>query len=172
MDNANPRRVGLTPWGEGDFWLLRRTNAREMTEYLGGPESDARLVARHRKYVELQGPGRMYRVTLASTGETVGSIGFWEREWHEETVWETGWGVLPEFQGRGLATSAARALVDVARSAASHRYLHAFPRVDHAASNTVCRGAGFELLGAVGFEYPKGQWITSNDWRIDLGTGR
>lgn len=139
-----------------------------MTEHLGGPETEQQLVARHRRYLRLES-GQMYRVAPAGTGDTVGSIGLWEREWRAGTVWETGWGVLPEFQGRGLAVTAARALVEAARAAGGHRYLHAFPSADHPASNAVCRKAGFELLGAVGFEYPRDHWITSNDWRVDLG---
>ncbi|AEW98384.1 GNAT family N-acetyltransferase [Streptantibioticus cattleyicolor] len=163
-------RVALVPWGQDDLWLLRRTNSPQMTAHLGGPETEERLVARHGRYLRLDA-GRMYRVTLADSGDTVGSIGFWERRWHGGTVWETGWGVLPEFQGRGLAVRAARALVTAARDAGGPRCLHAFPRVDHRASNAVCRKAGFELLGAVEFEYPKGHWLTSNDWRVDLGEG-
>ncbi|MFF7276270.1 GNAT family N-acetyltransferase [Streptomyces griseorubiginosus] len=163
-------QVRLVPWGEGDFWLLERTNSPEMTAHLGGPESAEKLVARHRRYVELSA-GRMYRVTLVESGETVGSIGFWEREWRDAAVWETGWGILPEFQGRGLAARAARALIAEARAAGGHRYLHAFPSVEHAASNGVCRRAGFTLLGQAEFEYPKGHWLTSNDWRFDLEGG-
>ncbi|KYK10267.1 GCN5 family acetyltransferase [Streptomyces sp. CC71] len=162
--------VRLVPWGEGDLWLLRRTNAPEMTAHLGGPETEERLVLRHRRYLDAA-PGRMYRVTLADGGETVGSIGHWQRTWRGAQVWETGWAVLPEFQGRGLAALAARAVVRAARDAGEHRYLHAFPSVDHAASNAVCRRAGFVLLGQADFEYPKGHWIKSNDWRVDLERG-
>lgn len=160
-------QVRLRPWADGDFWLLERLNTPEMTEHLGGPESEEKLAVRHRRYLEPE-PGCMYRVELAASAETVGSIGFWAREWRGESVWETGWGVLPEFQGRGLAARAARAVVVEARVAGWHRYLHAFPSVDHPASNSVCRKAGFTLLGEAEFEYPKGRWITSNDWRVDL----
>jgi hypothetical protein len=45
------------------------------------------------------------------------------------------------------------------------------PGVDHAVSNAVCRGAGVRLPGQVGFEYPKGHRIRSNDWRVDLEKG-
>ena len=160
-------QVRLQPWSDGDFWLLGRLNSPEMTEHLGGPETQEQLIARHQRYVAVD-RGRMYRVESAGSGETVGSIGFWEREWRGEPVWETGWGVLPEFQGRGLAARAARAVVVEARIAGWHRYLHAFPSVDHHASNSVCRKAGFTLIGEAEFEYPKGHWITSNDWRVDL----
>ncbi|MEU6577389.1 GNAT family protein [Streptomyces sp. NPDC046805] len=167
MESEQTQQVRLTPWGEDDFWLLERTNSPEMTRYLGGPETEEQLAARHRRYVDLTS-GRMYRVTLADGGETVGSIGFWEQSWQGGTVWETGWGVLPEFRGRGLAVAAARAVMDAARAAGTHRYLHAFPKVEHAASNAVCRRAGFTLRGQADFEYPKGNPIRSNDWRFDL----
>ncbi|MEV0643173.1 GNAT family N-acetyltransferase [Streptomyces sp. NPDC050619] len=170
MDTTGVEQVRLVPWAEGDFWLLRRINSPEMTEHLGGPETEERLVDRHRRYVE-SAPGQMYRVALAGGGESVGSVGFWERVWRDGTVWEAGWGVLPEFQGRGLAVRAARAVVEAARAAGGHRYLHAFPKVDNTASNAVCRRAGFTLLGPVAFEYPKGHSITSNDWRVDLADG-
>jgi RimJ/RimL family protein N-acetyltransferase len=176
MDGVDERggraggRVCLVPWAEGDLWVLRETNSPEMTAHLGGPETEEQLAARHRRYRELA-PGRMYRVTLVDGGETVGSIGYWQRSWRGAEVWETGWAVLPEFQGRGLAARAARAVAQEARAAGSHRYLHAFPGVDHAASNAVCRRAGFVLLGQADFEYPKGHWIRSNDWRVDLERG-
>lgn len=170
MDDAATRAVTLEPWSEGDLWLLRRTNAPEMTEHLGGPETEEKLAERHQRYLSLRERGQMYRVVLVDTGETVGTIGFWEREWNGGTVWETGWGVLPEFQGRGLAAAAAGAVIGAARAAGQHRYLHAFPGTDHPASNAVCRSAGFELVAAVEFEYPKGCWMTSNDWRKDLAT--
>ncbi len=174
-------QVRLEPWGEADFWLLRRTNAPEMTEHLGGPETDEQLAARHRRYVALREPGRMYRIVAAPPAHspavdgagavTVGSIGFWERQWRDTTVWETGWGVLPEHQRKGIAVRAARAVAKEARAAGRHRYLHAFPDVHHTASNAVCRRAGFELLGSVAFEYPKGRWMRSNDWRLDFENG-
>jgi len=170
MEITKAPQVRLEPWAEGDFWLLRRNNSPEMTEHIGGPETEDQLTARHRRYLALEA-GQMYRVTLADTGETVGSVGFWEHDWRGATVWETGWGVLPEFQGRGLAAQAARAVIAAAGATRTHRYLHAFPSTDHHASNAVCRKSGFTLRGPMRFEYPKGHWITSNDWQVDLGRG-
>jgi RimJ/RimL family protein N-acetyltransferase len=139
------RGVRLEPWGEDDFWLLERANAPEMTTYLGGPETEEQVLARHRKYVENDFPGQMFVVILAD-GERVGSIGYWQ---HEQpggsTVWEAGWGVLPEFQGRGIAAAAITELIEVAAAARSHRTLHAYPRIDNPASNALCRKAGFTL---------------------------
>ncbi|MFI5860757.1 GNAT family N-acetyltransferase [Streptomyces sp. NPDC051546] len=163
--------VGLEPWAEDDFWLLLRKNEPAMTEHLGGPETEAKLRDRHRRYLAMSArepeAGRMFRVV--ADGESVGSIGFWERVWQDEEVYEAGWSILPEFQGRGLAARAARALVVHAGVHGARRHLHAFPAVDHPASNAVCRAAGFELLGEVRFEYPPGQWHASSDWRAVLG---
>ncbi|HEY5836125.1 GNAT family N-acetyltransferase [Streptomyces sp.] len=163
------QRVRLRPWSPADLWLLRRTNAPEMTEHLGGPETEGQLAVRHDRYLRIDGEaGRMYAVVLEPGGEVVGSIGFWAQTWQGEEVYETGWGVLPEFQGRGIAAEAARAVMAAARLHGNRRHLHAFPSVDHAASNAVCRKAGFTLLGEADFEYPRGNPVRSNDWVVDL----
>jgi RimJ/RimL family protein N-acetyltransferase len=168
-DPAPAPLVRLRPWSPDDLWLLRRTNAAEMTEHLGGPETEDQLTARHQRYLRIDGDGgRMYAVVLAATGQVAGSIGFWAQTWEGEPVFETGWGVLPEFQGRGIAVAAARAVIARARANGSRRRLHAFPSVQHAASNAVCRRSGFTLVGECAFEYPKGNPIRSNDWRTDL----
>jgi RimJ/RimL family protein N-acetyltransferase len=67
-----------------------------------------------------------------------------------------------------VAVAAAMACARLAAQQRRHRWLHAFPSVDHPASNAVCRRAGFTLLGPVDFEYPKGHWHPSNDWRLPL----
>lgn len=167
---ADAGPVRLVPYGEGDLWLLRRHNSPEMTEHLGGPETEEQLLARHRRYLGLTAGG-MFRVVTVDGDETAGMVGFWEHAWRGGTVWETGWGILPGFQGRGLAVRAARAVAGAARAAGGHRYLHAFPKVEHVASNGVCRRAGFTLLGPAAFEYPEGNPITVNDWRTDLAGG-
>ncbi|WP_329128801.1 GNAT family N-acetyltransferase [Streptomyces sp. NBC_01476] len=165
-----PPGLELRPWSQDDFWLLLRTNAPEMTEHLGGPENEAQLASRHLRYLGIQGEaGGMFTVRLAPGGEVAGSIGFWTRDgWQGEDIYETGWGVLPEFQGRGIAAAAARLLMARAARQGNRPRLHAFPSVDHPASNAVCRKAGFTLLGECAFEYPKGTFIRSNDWVVDL----
>ncbi|KQX11609.1 GCN5 family acetyltransferase [Streptomyces sp. Root431] len=165
--------VRLEPWSEEDAGLLRALNAPELMGHLGGPETEEQLVGRHRRYVALSaddtGAGRMFRIRLLPDDVVVGSIGFWAQTWDGEAVYETGWTVLPGFQGRGVATAATRAVAAEARSAGLGRHLHAFPSADNAASNAVCRKAGFELLGERDFEYPPGRPMRCNDWRLDLG---
>ncbi|MCH0541387.1 GNAT family N-acetyltransferase [Streptomyces sp. MUM 203J] len=171
--------VRLSPWSAEDFELLLAANTPAMTAHIGGPETPEELRGRHRRYTALSeepaAAGRMYRITLLPDAVPVGSIGFWPRTWDGETVYETGWSVLPGFQGRGAATAAATALiaeVRAARPADGPRFLHAYPSVGHAASNAVCRKAGFSLRGERRFEYPPGNPLRSNDWRLDLTATR
>lgn len=138
-----------------------------MTEFLGGPETSEEIEGRHERYLEI-GDGEMLVVLSGSDETPVGSIGYWSHEWHGEVVWETGWSVLPEAQGRGVATAAIRACLDRIRTSADLRPVHAFPRIDNIASNRICEKSGFRLVGEVDFEYPKDQPIRCNDWVIDL----
>jgi RimJ/RimL family protein N-acetyltransferase len=162
-------RLRLEPWTEADLALLRLKNTPEMRAHLGGPETEQDLLRRHRRYLTVENPGTgaMFAIVIGD-GERVGSIGYWERQWRDELVYETGWGVVPAYQGRGIATAAARAVIQAARDQRRLRHLHAFPSVDHAASNAVCRKAGFTLLGETEFEYPPGRLMRSNDWCLDL----
>jgi RimJ/RimL family protein N-acetyltransferase len=160
----------LVPWSVDDLDLLRRANTPEMTVHLGGPETEERIVARHERYLEPgePGTGAMFRVALLPGLEPVATIGYWECDWQGETVYETGWAVLPEYQGRGIATVAALAVAELARAEHRHRYLLACPKVTNHASNAICRKAGFTLFGEVDNEYPPGNPIRSNDWRLEL----
>ncbi|MEU5580462.1 GNAT family N-acetyltransferase [Streptomyces huasconensis] len=170
MQRPQQPDIRLHPWTDEEGpALLALLNTPEMTEHLGGPETPEQLADRHRRYLGLGDRGRMFRITL--DGETAGSIGYWETTWQGETVWETGWGVLPAFQGRGVAAGAARLIITEARAAGRHGALHAFPATDHGASNAVCRKAGFTLRGEALFEYPKGNWHPCGDWRYALTGG-
>ncbi|MEU4368847.1 GNAT family N-acetyltransferase [Micromonospora chersina] len=161
--------VRLARWSADDLALLRQLNAPEVRAHTGGPETDEQVVARHERYLRGPGPrgGHMFTVGLPD-GTKVGSVGYWEREWRGEPVYEMGWAVLPAYQGRGLASAAVRALVAEAAAHGDRRHAHAYPSVDHPASNAVCRKAGFTLVGETEFEYPPGHLMRSNDWRIEL----
>ncbi len=105
----------LEPWGEGDLPLLERLMGDPvMTEHLGGPEPPEKIAERHVRYERMpeSGGGQMFKVVDSETGEAVGSIGYWEREDGDELVYETGWAVLPEFQGRGIATEATALVIE------------------------------------------------------------
>jgi RimJ/RimL family protein N-acetyltransferase len=172
MDTSTPA-IRIEAWSEDDFDLLRASNDPELMAHLGGPETEEQLITRHQRYVDLSadrtGRGRMFRIVCGPDGQAAGTVGFWEHTWHGRQVYETGWSVLPGFQGRGIATAGTLAVVEAARAARKHRFLHAFPSVDNGPSNAVCRKAGFTLVGECDFEYPPGRPLRSHDWCIDLG---
>jgi RimJ/RimL family protein N-acetyltransferase len=163
-------QIKIQPWTDADLDLLWRLNTPEVWAHLGGPETEEKVLERHARYLEVgpPGSGQMFTVLLLPEHATVGNIGYWEREWQGATVYETGWNVLPEFQGRGIASEAARAVIGAARAERRHRRLHAYPSVDNPASNAICRKAGFTFAGEHDFEYPKGSFMRCNDWRYDL----
>ena len=163
--------VDLVPWGPGDLPLLERLlGDPAMTEHLGGPESAEKLRERQARYERLiDAPNdRMFKIVIPSTGEGVGSVGYWEKDWRDAVAYETGWSVLPAFQGRGIAKAATAQAIAMLRSERQHRYLHAFPSVDNPASNAICRALGFTLLEALDLGYPPGHQLRCNDWRLDL----
>ena len=158
--------VRIEPWGEEDLPLLMKLNDPEMTKHVGGPESSAKLAERQSRYEKKD--SRQYRVVVEAGGEGVGWVGYWETTWHDQPVWEIGWAVIPGFQGRGIASSATAQLIDKARAERQHRFVHAFPMVENAPSNAICRKLGFTLLGEIDFPARRGGVVRCNDWRLDL----
>jgi hypothetical protein len=65
--------VWLEPWSDSDLDLLRRNNAPEMMTYIGGPETEEQLVARHQRYLERWrlGTARMFRVVIPDVPQGV-----------------------------------------------------------------------------------------------------
>ena len=144
-----------------------------MTEHFGGPETPEKLRARHERYVAIGGTGKgaMFVICAGPDAEAVGSIGYWELEWAGQTAWETGWSVVPEWQGQGIATIAAVLVLERARGDGKHRSIHAFPAFENEASNAVCRKAGFTLVGECEVEFPPGRPMRANDWVVAADWG-
>jgi RimJ/RimL family protein N-acetyltransferase len=168
-NDMSPRRaVRIVPWGAGDLALLERlVGDPEMMEHLGGPESAEKIAARQARYE--QADSGMFKIVDEATGEGVGSVGYWDRSWRGAQVYEVGWSVVPASQGRGVAGSATAQVIAMATSERSHPFLHAFPSIDNAGSNAICRKLGFTLLGECKLEYPPGRVMRCSDWRLALG---
>jgi RimJ/RimL family protein N-acetyltransferase len=158
--------VNLKRWGSGDFALLERLMGDpRMTVHLGGPETPDKLRDRQGRYEQAE---RALKIVEVESGVGVGWVGFWSREWRDEQIYEVGWAVVPEFQGRGIAAAATAQAIELAKRDGKHRFMHAFPTPANAPSNAICRKLGFELLGPCEFEFPKGHFETCSDWRLDL----
>lgn len=174
MTGSADNRVWLERWQIEDLPVLEKSNTPEMTRFIGGPESAKQVVARHAKFLRLweTNEARMFRIRSSASVALVGSVGYWNKQWRGRDVYETGWSVHTEHQGRGIA---ARALAECLNYAAAHGdrdQVFAFPRIDNTASNALCRRAGFALIGEADFEYPQGHPIRVNEWMFDLATLR
>lgn len=123
---------------------------------------------RHRRYLTYLKPGEVEVLRVAAGGEIVGSVVYWERDEAGEMVYEAGWELLPAAHGRGIGTAATAAMLARLQPLARHRYVHATPTPDNAASNGLCRRLGFALMGTASIEYPQGTFSPHNVWRLDL----
>jgi RimJ/RimL family protein N-acetyltransferase len=161
--------VRIEPWGKADLPLLQEAlGDPAMMVYLGGPESPEKIAERQSRYEK---PGsRQYKIVVDDAGQGAGWVGYWERIWRDEEVYEIGWSVLPAFQGRGIAGLATAPAIAVARSENERRFMHAFPSVENGPSNAICRKLGFTLLEEHEFEWPpgSGSFMRCNDWRLGL----
>lgn len=160
--------VTLAPWAPQHLPLLIAANTAPMTRHLGGPESDEEIRRRHQRYLRLDGSegARMY--AIQADGEPAGGIGFWPIDHDGEAAYETGWNVLPRWQGKGVAGTAVRALIPlIADEAPPRERLFAYPSVDNAASNALCRGAGFDDLGERDVPF-RGVVLRTRVWALAL----
>jgi RimJ/RimL family protein N-acetyltransferase len=166
------RGITLRPWQAGDVGILHRSNTPAMTKHVGGPETDEAVEARQLRYMRMweTGEARMFAIIESRKGadeEGVGGVGWWLATWHDQPVYEAGWGVVPEAQGRGVARAAVSLLIADARSHADRRLLTAFPSVANGASNRLCSGAGFHNHGIESFPF-RGTTLTVNAWALEL----
>jgi RimJ/RimL family protein N-acetyltransferase len=171
MSVKTQSEVDIRPWSQDDLSLLQRLRGDPaMNVHLGGPEAPEKIRERQERYYQssLTGSNPMFVIVVGPEKVPAGSIGYWEKEWQGEPIWETGWSVLPEFQGQGVATRATRIVIERVRAERKYRSLHAFPSVHNAPSNAICRRTGFTLQGEVDFEFPPGHIMRCNDWSLDL----
>ncbi|RCW81908.1 GNAT family N-acetyltransferase [Phyllobacterium bourgognense] len=157
----------LKSWTTEGFEILRQNNTPDQTLYIGGPESEEKLADRQRRYMQ-NSPGITSMQMIEFGGVLVGSIGYWETVWNNMEVYETGWAIVPEFRGRGIARGALVALVEHLRPIARHSKLQAYPSIDNIASNALCRRCGFKFLGEYKVEYPPGRFFRGNAWELEL----
>lgn len=163
--------VRLQPWSDGDLSLLEKLlGDPKMMIHLGGPESREQILRRHIRYVRLpeDGTDHMFKIVWGPHAEGVGNVGYWRKTWRDQAIYEMGWLVLPEYQGRGIATKAAAAVLEHVRRKPRYRFIHAFPSVSNPASNAICHKLGFTLVEERRVEYPPGRSMTVNDWHLDL----
>lgn len=155
-----------------DAYVRMRCDPVMMAE-LGGPlpregiEAKVRLdvetVARDEGWICMVVPDDDDPATVA------GAVVLWSHSDHGEPMSETGWMILPEYQGRGLAKAATRLLLERARETDRWGVVHAFPGVTNGPSNGICRSLGFHLVGQEAVDFA-GRTLQTNHWLIDPRT--
>ncbi|MCK8681349.1 MULTISPECIES: GNAT family N-acetyltransferase [Streptomyces] len=158
--------------GDVDAYVRMRCDP-VMMACLGGPlpaeemaekvRRDARDAAADRSWIKMIVPDPAVPEVVA------GQVTIWSHDDGEEgPLSEAGWMVLPEYQGRGVAKRAVRALLQRAHKDGRWGVVHAFPATDNGASNGICRSVGFRLLGEVEVDF-RDRKLRSNHWAIDPG---
>jgi RimJ/RimL family protein N-acetyltransferase len=158
----------------GDLGAYQRMRCDPvMMAELGGPvprEGMAAKVARDVQQAAADSAWiKMIIPDESAPGVVAGSVALWSHEDSGTAMSEIGWMVLPEFQGRGIAKTAVRMLLTLAREQDRWGLVHAFPAITNAPSNAVCRSAGFRFAGEQDTTFA-GRVFRTNHWVINPAT--
>jgi len=141
-----------------------------MMAELGGPVHPQGMAAKVARDVEQAAADaawiKMIIPDESAPGVVAGSVALWSHEDSGTAMSEIGWMVLPEFQGRGIATTAVRMLLALAGEQERWGLVHAFPAVTNAPSNAVCRSSSFRFAGEQETSFA-GRMFRTNHWVID-----
>jgi RimJ/RimL family protein N-acetyltransferase len=162
-----PASMQLRPLTLEDRRLYERiyTDPRMWAELGGVLELDMAAKV-ERDVASVEADRHWVLVIVIDNGTAVGTVALWDHEWKGETIDEIGWMVLPEHQGRGLASAAVAEALRRADEAARWQVLHAFPATTNAPSNALCRKHGFALRGPIDSTYGE-QSLRVNHWVRD-----
>ncbi|MBB3033182.1 GNAT family N-acetyltransferase [Alteriqipengyuania lutimaris] len=117
-----------------------------------------------------------FLITLADSGEVIGGIGFGPLDVEEgggDGSMELGYWIARAHWGRGYASEAARAVIEIARMI-GHSRIVASHFLDNPASGRVLRKAGFAPTGKIGRQYSKGRGYEAQTigYALDLAGDR
>jgi RimJ/RimL family protein N-acetyltransferase len=158
--------------GDVEAYVRMRCDPVMMVE-LGGPLPRDGIEAKVERDVRDAVAGtawiKMIVPDAAAPEVVAGTVALWSHEDDGGPLSEIGWMVLPEFQGRGLAKAAVRALLERARTDDRWGTVHAFPGITNAASNGICRSLGFTFLEERDVTFAD-RVIRTNHWAIDPRT--
>jgi RimJ/RimL family protein N-acetyltransferase len=90
----------------------------------------------------------MYQLLERASGVVIGDIGF-HAALDAEGALEIGYGIVPEFRGRGLVSHAVRTLTRWALHQPGVKLVVAKTEADHLPSRRVLDAAGFEMVAAI-----------------------
>lgn len=148
-ETLESERLRFRLFRDSDFATYEQWCARiEIMRYLGGKTFDRIHAWRHFAYLrghwELLGYG-YYAVEEKATGTLIGRVGYTNQPgW---PGFELGWTIIPEFQGRGYATEAARLLLPYAFDTLRQSRVISLIHPDNAPSRRVAEKLGQRVEG-------------------------
>jgi RimJ/RimL family protein N-acetyltransferase len=159
--------VELRPLTHEDRRLYERiyTDPRMWAE-LGGVLEQDMAAKLERDISAVEADRHWVLVIVTEDGTAAGTVALWDHEWEGEAIDEIGWMVLPEHQGRGLASAGVAEALRRADEAARWRVLHAFPATTNGPSDALCRKHGFALRGPIDYTYRE-RTLCVNHWVRD-----
>ncbi len=159
-------RLTLRPHEEGDLEaLLAYYSDPEVARYLlvhPWIEEDARReMAKLLGRTSLEAPGRSLALAVEHEGRVVGDVALWATDGAGATG-EIGWVFHPDVAGRGFASEAAGALLEVGLSRYGMHRVTAQLDARNAASAALCERIGMRLDASHRQDYwSKGEWTDS-----------
>lgn len=141
----------------------RRRLGADLGEHLGLARDVVAQTRRHEDLIGAVAPWSGYLAVDAGTATVVGCGGFKGNPAGEGTV-EIAYMTFPAFEGRGVATRIAGALVEIARATPAVRSVIAHTLAEPNASTRVLRKCGFEFAGDVVDPEDGPVWR----WQLDL----
>ena len=154
---ARTKRLTLRPgWPEDAPAVARAVRHEEVVRMLARAPWPYRLADAHAFLSRPRGPEEACFLILSHEGDyprPIGSIGLApDEDGHELGYWLT-----PDAWGRGYATEAGRAVVEIARHALRLKRLHSAHFTDNPASGRVLEKLGFRATGMVKGRYSAGR---------------
>src|SRR5688572_16836987 len=143
------KRLRFRLFRDSDFPTYEQWTSRmEIMRYLGGKTFDRIQAWRHLAYQighwQMLGYG-YYAVEEKASGKLVGRVGYTNHPgWPD---FELGWTIVPEYQGRGYATEAARFLLAYAFDALDQARVISLIHPDNAPSRRVAEKLGQRIDG-------------------------
>lgn len=142
-------RLGFSRWSNSDIALAAGLwGDAEVTRFLGGPFSQAKIAKRLEREIELvrEHNVQYWPIFLLDTGEHVGCGGLRPCRVQEQ-VYELGFHLRPKYWRRGIAEEAARAVIGFAFESLGIRTLFAGHHPENGASRRILEKLGFRYVG-------------------------
>jgi len=148
--------------------ISMETDPAMMAE-LGGPISKERIEKAYSKALQSIAAGTCWCFKIIPDGSqtAAGTMAIWLSSWRDEPINEMGWMILPQFQGKGLASQAAKQILHMAKAQTKFQFVHAFPGISNLPSNAICRKAGFSKLEECEVDYAE-RILQCNHWVIQV----